>query len=160
RRCTRRARSRISSAPPPRWRQPARAPAAAAASWCSPAATDRTWRAFRRSIAPFARAAARCPTSRSLPAARSARSRATGAGAARRAVPRPVASTATTDGREHAARAYSLVVASVVENLGLHMHVLYRATERPDRLHLVASPLGAQRLGPQMPLVLAGRRLL
>jgi len=81
-------------------------------------------------------------------------------GATARRVLTPVACTVAIDGREHPARAYSLVVASVVENLGLHMHVLYRATERPDRVHLVASPLGARRLGPQMPLVLAGKRLL
>jgi len=72
----------------------------------------------------------------------------------------PVPCTISTDGRDHPARSYSLVAASVVKNLGLHMHVLYRAGEADDRVHVVASPLGAQKLGPQLPLVLAGKRLL
>ncbi len=63
------------------------------------------------------------------------------------------------DGELQRARAYSLMVASVVRDLGLHMHVLYRAAEDPERVHFVASPLGAPRLGPQMPLVLLGKRL-
>jgi diacylglycerol kinase (ATP) len=54
----------------------------------------------------------------------------------------------------------SLFCASVVENLGLGMRLLYRAGERADRFHVVATPLGPARLGPQMPLVLAGRSLL
>lgn len=53
----------------------------------------------------------------------------------------------------------SLFCASVVRNLGLGMHLLYRAAERHDRFHVVASPLGPTRLGPQMPLVLAGKPL-
>jgi diacylglycerol kinase (ATP) len=63
------------------------------------------------------------------------------------------------DEQLQSARGYSLMVASVVRDLGLHMHVLYRAGEDPDRPHFVASPLGAPLLGPQMPLVLLGRRL-
>ena len=54
----------------------------------------------------------------------------------------------------------SLVCASVVRDLGLGMKLLYRAGERHDRFHVVATPLGTMRLGPQMPLVLAGRPLL
>ncbi len=53
----------------------------------------------------------------------------------------------------------SLVGASVVRDLGLGMHLLYRAGERSDRFHVVASDLGPSRLGPQLPLVLAGRPL-
>lgn len=53
----------------------------------------------------------------------------------------------------------SLVAASVVRDLGLHMHLLYRAAEREDRFHVVATPLGPRELGPQMPRVLAGRPL-
>lgn len=54
----------------------------------------------------------------------------------------------------------SLVCASVVPNLGLGMRLTYRATGALDRFHVVATPLGASRLGPQLPLVLAGKRLL
>jgi diacylglycerol kinase family enzyme len=63
------------------------------------------------------------------------------------------------DGALAAPRAFSLVAASVVRDLGLHMLVLYRAAERTDRFHLVASPLPARSLGPQLPRVLLGRRL-
>jgi diacylglycerol kinase family enzyme len=54
----------------------------------------------------------------------------------------------------------SLACASVVPDLGLSMRVPYRAAESLDRFHVVATPLGPVRLGPQMPLVLAGRPLL
>jgi diacylglycerol kinase family enzyme len=63
------------------------------------------------------------------------------------------------DGERKAPLAFSLVAASVVKDLGLHMRLLYRAAERPDRFHLVASSLSASKLGPQMPRVLVGRRL-
>lgn len=71
----------------------------------------------------------------------------------------PVPCTLSVDGQVQAANAYSLVVASVVRNLGLSMRVLYRAGVDPNRVHLVASPLGARSLGPQLPLVLAGKPL-
>ncbi len=54
----------------------------------------------------------------------------------------------------------SLFCASVVRDLGLGMRLLYRAGEEHDRFHAVATPLGARLLGPQMPLVLAGRPLV
>jgi diacylglycerol kinase family enzyme len=54
----------------------------------------------------------------------------------------------------------SLMCASVVRNLGIGMRLLYRAGEAHDRFHLVASSLGPTLLGPQLPLVLAGRPLL
>ena len=57
------------------------------------------------------------------------------------------------------AKAFSLIAASVVKDLGLHMHLLHRAAEDARRVHLVASPLGPLWLGPQMPLVLAGKSL-
>ncbi|MEO7111102.1 MAG: diacylglycerol kinase family protein [Polyangiaceae bacterium] len=63
------------------------------------------------------------------------------------------------DGIRSPARAFSLIVASVVKNLGLHMHVLHRAAEDHARVHLVASPLGPFLLGPQLPLVIAGKSL-
>ena len=53
----------------------------------------------------------------------------------------------------------SLVCASVVKNLGIGMRLLYRAGESHERFHVVASALGPARLGPQLPLVLAGRPL-
>jgi hypothetical protein len=81
-------------------------------------------------------------------------------GALARRVLTPLPCTITIDGVDAPAAAYGLVVASVVKDLGLHMHVLYRAAEDLDRVHLVASPLGAARLGAQLPLVLAGRRLV
>ena len=71
----------------------------------------------------------------------------------------PVACELTVDGERQAARGYSLMASSVVRDLGLHMQVLYRAAEDPTRIHFVASALGAPRLGPQMPLVVAGKRL-
>ncbi len=67
--------------------------------------------------------------------------------------------TLTVDGERHPAGAWSLVVASVVRDLGLHFHVTYRAAERSDRFHVVASGLPPSRLGPQMPRVIAGRPL-
>ena len=72
----------------------------------------------------------------------------------------PTPCTIEVDGVLERARAFSLVAASVVKDFGLSMRVLYRAGDDHSRVHCVASPLGAARLGPQMPLVLAGRRLL
>lgn len=71
----------------------------------------------------------------------------------------PLPCTLAVDGRELSPRAYSLVVSSVVRDLGLHMLVTHRAAEDPERPHLVASPLSARALGPQAPRVLFGRRL-
>jgi hypothetical protein len=64
------------------------------------------------------------------------------------------------DGVEARAQAWSLVVASVVRDLGLHMIVTPRAGEDPRRFHAIASPLGPHALGPQLPRVLAGLSLL
>lgn len=63
------------------------------------------------------------------------------------------------DGREHDASALSLLSASVVRDLGLGMKVSYRAGERTDRVHLVASSLEPRHLGPRMPYVLMGRSI-
>ena len=71
----------------------------------------------------------------------------------------PVPCELVVDGEKQAARGYSLMATSVVRDLGLRMQVLYRAAEDPTRIHFVASALGAPGLGPQMPLVLAGKRL-
>lgn len=72
----------------------------------------------------------------------------------------PVPCTLEVDGITADFDAASLICASVVKNLGIGMRLLYRAGERTDRFHIVASALGPSRLGPQLPLVLAGRPLL
>lgn len=64
------------------------------------------------------------------------------------------------DGEPHLAHAWSLVLASVVRDLGLHMRVPYRAGEEVDRFHVVASGLPARALAAQLPRALAGRPLL
>lgn len=71
--------------------------------------------------------------------------------------PMPVA--LDVDGVRHPSGAYSLLCCSVVGDLGLRMRVNYRAGERLDRLHLVASSLSPERLGPRMPLVMMGRSI-
>jgi diacylglycerol kinase family enzyme len=63
------------------------------------------------------------------------------------------------EGRRLDPPAWSLVCASVVRDLGIHMLVTYRAAEDPMRPHLVASPLSSRALGPRAPLVLAGRSI-
>jgi diacylglycerol kinase family enzyme len=55
------------------------------------------------------------------------------------------------------AQGWSLVLASVVRDVGLHAVVAYRAGELPGRFHVVASGLPAQALGLQVPRVLSGR---
>ena len=55
--------------------------------------------------------------------------------------------------------AYSLVIASVIRDVGLHLLVTYRGGEDPDRPHLVAAPLSPRELGPQAPRVFLGRAL-
>lgn len=71
----------------------------------------------------------------------------------------PVRCTLAVDGDRRTETAWSLVVASVVRDLGLHFHVTYRAGREPDRFHVVASGLAPPALGRQMPRVLAGRPL-
>jgi diacylglycerol kinase family enzyme len=80
-------------------------------------------------------------------------------GALAKRVLEPVPCALTIDGVPAKARAFSLVCASVVRDLGLHMLVTYRAAESFDRFHAIASPLGTRALGPQMPRVLMGKRL-
>ncbi|MBN1610887.1 MAG: hypothetical protein JW940_29925 [Polyangiaceae bacterium] len=76
-----------------------------------------------------------------------------------RSVLEPVACTLRADELVLRARAFSLVVASVLKNVGLGMRVTYRAGEDPMRPHVVASALVPRRLGPQLWRVLLGRRL-
>jgi diacylglycerol kinase (ATP) len=80
-------------------------------------------------------------------------------GALAKRVLQPVAATVTVDGREASARGWSLVLASVIRDVGLHMLVTPHAGETPGAFHVVASPLPPGALGPQMPRVLAGRPL-
>jgi hypothetical protein len=51
---------------------------------------------------------------------------------------------------------WSLVLASVIRDVGLHMLVSYRAGEKTDRFHLVASGLPPRALGVQLPRALRG----
>ncbi len=71
----------------------------------------------------------------------------------------PLACSLEVDGRRLGPEAWSLVCASVVPNLGIHMMVTYRAGEDLSRPHVVASPLSSRALGPRLPLVLAGKRI-
>jgi hypothetical protein len=81
-------------------------------------------------------------------------------GALARRILTPDPCTIEVDGERAALDRTSLVCASVVRDLGLGLRLLYRAAESHDRFHVVASPLGPSALGPQLPLVLAGRPLL
>jgi diacylglycerol kinase (ATP) len=60
------------------------------------------------------------------------------------------------DGKTHTAGAWSLIVASVLRDVGLHVLVTYRAGEDPNRFHVVASGISPSALGPQLPRVLLG----
>jgi len=71
----------------------------------------------------------------------------------------PMPCTIEVEGRRLEPNAWSLVCASVVRDLGIHMLVTYRAAEDPLRPHLVASALRSRALGPRAPLVLAGKRI-
>ena len=80
-------------------------------------------------------------------------------GATARRVLTPGPATITLDGVTAPARAYSLILASTVRDVGLGLRVTPRAGDDPTRVQVVASGLGPRALGPQMPLVLLGRRL-
>jgi diacylglycerol kinase (ATP) len=80
-------------------------------------------------------------------------------GAYARSVLDPQPCSLEVDGRALAPRAWSLICAAVVRDLGMHMLVTYRAGEDPDRPHLVASPLPSRALGPRAGRVLAGRSI-
>jgi len=79
----------------------------------------------------------------------------TGSAIARRIL-EPVPCTVSVDGTQLVGRAWSLLLASVVRDVGLHLLATYRALEEPDRFHVVGTGLSARALGPQMPRVLAG----
>jgi diacylglycerol kinase (ATP) len=80
-------------------------------------------------------------------------------GAYARRVLDPLPCSIEVEGRLLEPRAWSLVCAAVVRDLGLHMQVTYRAGEDPGRVHLVASPLSSRELGPRAPRVLAGKSI-
>jgi hypothetical protein len=80
-------------------------------------------------------------------------------GAMARRVLAPMACELSVDGETLEVPAWSLICASVVRNLGIHMLLTHRAGEDPHRPHLVATPLPPRQLGPRAPLVLAGRAL-
>jgi diacylglycerol kinase (ATP) len=63
-------------------------------------------------------------------------------------------------GDPHDAHEWSLVLASVVRDVGLHLLVPYRAGAELDRFHVVASGLSPRALGAQLPRALAGRPLV
>jgi diacylglycerol kinase (ATP) len=71
----------------------------------------------------------------------------------------PVACRLEVDGVESRGRAWSLVLASVVRDVGLHVHATYRAGEARDRFHVVASGLSPRGLASQVPRVLTGRAM-
>lgn len=79
-----------------------------------------------------------------------------GGGFARRVLD-PLPCTVEVDGERLAPRAWSLVCAAVVRDLGLGLRVTYRAGEDPGRVHLVAHALPPRVLGPRVGRVLAGR---
>lgn len=81
-------------------------------------------------------------------------------GALAKRILRPQPAEVSVNGERTHDRAYSLFVASVLIDLGLHMHLTYRARERRGLFHAVGSALGPHALGPQMPLVIAGKKLL
>ncbi len=80
-------------------------------------------------------------------------------GALARDVLTPVPCAVEVDGVPAPFEEVSLLVASVVPDLGLSLRLTYRAGEERERFHVVASPLGPRALGPQMPRVLAARPL-
>ncbi len=61
------------------------------------------------------------------------------------------------DGVPEKNREWSLVLASVVRDVGLHVRATYRAGESLDRFHVVASGLSPRALGLQVPRVVLGR---
>jgi diacylglycerol kinase family enzyme len=76
-----------------------------------------------------------------------------------RSVLATTACTLSVDGEAGAAEQWSLVLASVVRDVGLHILATYRAGERDDRFHVVASGLSPAGLAREVPRVLAGRTM-
>lgn len=72
----------------------------------------------------------------------------------------PMPLTLALDGLPLEHRRYSLVVSSVLRDVGLHLRPTFRAGAEPRRLHVVASTRGAKVLAMQLPVVLAGSHLV
>jgi diacylglycerol kinase (ATP) len=71
----------------------------------------------------------------------------------------PTSCSVSIDGATCPARAWTLILASVVRDVGLHLLATYRAAEESDRFHVVGSGLSPAALGPQLLRVFAGRPL-
>lgn len=71
----------------------------------------------------------------------------------------PAACTLEVDGEAQGARAWSLVLASVLADVGLHVRATYRAGQEPGAFHVVASGLSPRGLAFQFPRVLTGRAM-
>lgn len=71
----------------------------------------------------------------------------------------PVPARITVDGAPCPLDRVTLLLASTLVDVGLGLKVTYRADEAPEGFHIVGTDLPATRLGPQLPRVLAGRRL-
>jgi len=69
----------------------------------------------------------------------------------------PVAGTLEVDGVVQPGAAWSLVLASVVRDVGLHIRATYRAGQEPGTFHVVASGLSPRALARELPRVLTGR---
>ncbi|HEY6459188.1 MAG TPA: diacylglycerol kinase family protein [Polyangiaceae bacterium] len=69
----------------------------------------------------------------------------------------PVASALEVDGVAQASPAWSLVLASVLRDVGLHVRATYRAGELPGQFHVVASGLPPRGLAREFHRVLTGR---
>lgn len=81
-------------------------------------------------------------------------------GTVAREVLSPVPATLTIDGRRAEGDAWSLIVASVLPDLGLHLRVTYAGGRDPERpIHLVASSRGPRELGPELLRVVRGAKL-
>jgi diacylglycerol kinase family enzyme len=72
----------------------------------------------------------------------------------------PTGCRVSVDGAGRPGDAWSLVVASVLRDVGLHFLVTYRAGTDEARFHVVGSGLPPGRLGPQVTRVVAGRPLV
>jgi diacylglycerol kinase family enzyme len=71
----------------------------------------------------------------------------------------PVAARLEIDGAPATGGAWSLVLASVLRDVGLRVRATYRAGEAAGTFHAVASALTARGLATQVPRVLTGRRM-
>lgn len=69
----------------------------------------------------------------------------------------PAACSLEVDGDAQRGRAWSLVLASVVPDVGLHVRATYRAREKRGAFHVIASALPPRKLAFEVPHVMTGR---